>query len=451
MIIKSLGELQEADDRTLHFNPVGLGGRMRPEDAAEFQQHVVARHDLVQEAADGTRQSYEQLRTIYSYGVLCYDIFTIVSDHALLVFEQALRDRFIAYYHGSVTFVNPSSGSEQIAADRYEQVYEYASRHRNWKLRVGDGPETIAFNGMLFGLRHWARKVGLLRGQRNRGIERAISNLRDLVAHPTSYHLTTPVDAATTISDLAEIINYLWGSPTPGGRLYPAPVRRTTVALMWNTQRGEVRSAVVEEAASGHGGEPGDVEAEPDGWTYVLVRGVPHDWDLLHFDAKFETARYPSEWLWGPGSATDATAWLAGNQPPDDEVDILDRIFLVRYHSDLLDLPRSPDIAAGVTDDEKPGTWYLIRADSPTDAFSHLRQDLAGGHPPANTDGRCSVCPVEVVGSGTWQHAMDLLTAVGVTVRARAAPDLRVPSRMGWPRGNEIVGNGAWTIPHDEL
>jgi len=105
----------------------------------------------------------------------------------------------------------------------------------------------MAFNGMLFDLREWARKAGLLRGQRYRGIERAISNLRDCVAHPASYHLTTPFDAATTIGDLAEIINHLWGSETPGGQLYSAPVRRTIIVLMWNAESGEVRSGVVEQ------------------------------------------------------------------------------------------------------------------------------------------------------------------------------------------------------------
>jgi hypothetical protein len=179
----------------------------------------------------------------------------------------------------------------------------------------------------------------------------------------------------------------------------------------------------------------------------MLVRGVPNDWDLLHFDAKFETARYPSEWLWGPGSASDAIAWLAPEQPADDEVDILDRIFLLRYHGHLLDLPRSPDIAAGLPDNEKAGTWYLLRADSPTDAFSHQRQELAGGHPPVSPDGRCSDCPVEIIGWGTWHQAIDMLAVNGVTASPRAAPDVRVPSRMGWPRANKILGNGAWTIP----
>jgi len=451
VIIRSLAELRLPDDRTLHFNPHGLGGRMRPEDAAEFQQHLVASHDLVDTVADGTRQSFEQLRTIYAYGVLCYDVFTMVRDLALLVFEQALRDRFIDHYQGSVTFVEPRSGSEKtISADSYEQVYEFASRHRKWRLCVGDGPQTMVFNGMLFGLREWARQLGLLRGQRNRGIEKAISNLRDLVAHPTSYHLTTPVYAATTISDLAEIINHLWGSTTPGGRLYPAPVRRTTVALMWNPGHTEVSSAVIEEAARGIDHEASPPSGDSDCWTYVLVRGVPHDWDLLHFDAKFETARYPSEWLWGPGSAEDANTWLASNHPADDQVDILDRIFLLRYHDSLLDLPRNPDVAAGITEQEKCGIWYLIRADSPTDAFSHLRQDLAQGHPPVRSDGRCGACPVEVVGSGNWEQAMSLLADNGITPNRRAGPDVRVPSRMGLPRGTKIIGNGAWTIPAAE-
>jgi hypothetical protein len=60
MTIKSLSELQEADERTLPFSPMGLGGRMRPEDSAEFQQQVVARYKLDPAVAEGTRQSFDQ-------------------------------------------------------------------------------------------------------------------------------------------------------------------------------------------------------------------------------------------------------------------------------------------------------------------------------------------------------------------------------------------------------
>jgi hypothetical protein len=463
MIIKSLSELQEADERTLSFNPLGLGGRMRPEDSAEFQQQVIARYELVPAVAQGTRQSFDQVRRILGYGVLCYDIFTVVSDHALLVWEQALRDRFIEFHQGTVTFVDPQTGQvKELAGERYEQVHEFVSRNRAWKLKVGDGPEAMAFNGTLGGLREWARAMGFLRGQRNRAVEQAIARLRNHVAHPSDYHLDTPVDAANTISDLAEIINHLWGSPTPGGRLCPAPVQRTIVHLMWNEETSQVMSgiAAADQVPAGQEGDGADREQEgadrelhgdqeQDGWTHLLVRGVPHDWDLLHFDARYETARYPAEWLWGPGSGREAMAWLAGERPPGDEVDVLDRIFLLRYHAPLLYLPRNPDLAASVTDDEKPGTWYLIRADSPDAAFNHQRQVLAGGYGCARR-GPCPRCPVQTVGAGSWQEAMDLLAERGVPVSRRDVPDVRVPSRMGSPRCNGILGNGSWDIPEAE-
>ena len=450
--IEPLSELQKPDDRTLHFGPYGLGGTMRPEDSAEFQQRVVARHQLVPAVADGTRQTFEQLKTIYAYGVLCYDIFTVVHDHALLVFEQALRDRFIHFHRGAVTFAEPRTGREQqITADRYEQVLEFIAGHRRWQLRVGPGGGTVEFNGMLGGLWEWARRAGLVRGQRNRGTERALSNLRNFVAHPTSYHLITPADAANTIADLAEIINHLWGSATPGGRLYPAPTPRTTIALMWSKEGSEVRSVVM-------AGLPADLTAdedklsaedaaqEQDDWTYILVRGVANDWDLLHFDAQYETARFPSEWLWGPGSARDAIAWLRQNQPADDEVEILDRPFLIRFHDDLLYLPQSPGVAAGIPDDDRPGIWYLVRADSPLDAFNHLRQALAGGFG-CTTEERCPQCPVEIISAGSWHETMDSLASTGLTVGKREVPDVRVPSRMGGIRCNRILGSGSWDIP----
>jgi hypothetical protein len=459
MIIRSLPELQQADERTLAFGPLGLGGRMRPEDSAKFLQQVMARYELAPAVAEGTRQSFDQLREIFPYGLLCYDIFTLIIDRALLVFEQALRDRFIDFHHGTVTFIDPRTGQQrELTADRYEQVSEFVSRNRRLRLRVGAGPGTMPFNGMLAGLRDWARHTGLTQGQRNRAVEQAIGRLRNYAAHPSAYHLITPFDTANTLSDLAEIINHLWGSPTPGGRLYPAPVRRTIVELMWNPDTGEIMSGLatpgqplarrspvgVPEDRQDAAARPGD--EEKDDWRHILVRGVPGDWDLLDFDARYATGRYPAEWLWGPGSAEDAAAWLAREQPGDDEADALDRIFLLRYHASLLYLPRNPDQAASVAEEEKPGVWYLIRADSPDQAFSHQRQALAGGFG-CTVSGPCPRCPVHTVGSGSWQQAMDLLAELGVQARMIDVPDVRVPSRMEWPRCNRITGNGSWDIP----
>jgi hypothetical protein len=193
VIIKTLAELQEADERTLVFSPSGLGGRMRPEDAAEYQQQVIARHEISEAVAEGTRQAFEQLREICAYGVLCYPIYTIIADQGLLVFEQALRDRSIEFHKGTVTFIHSSTGQDQeVKAEKYEDVSAFLRSMDGKKalLRVGDGPETMRFNGMLTGLLAWARRLGMLRGQRNRFVEQAIRRLRNYAAHPSGYHLT---------------------------------------------------------------------------------------------------------------------------------------------------------------------------------------------------------------------------------------------------------------------
>lgn len=93
---------------------------------------------------------------------------------------------------------------------------------------------------------------------------RAITNLRDLVAHPTGYHLATPVDVARTLRDLAEIINHLWGAPTPGGRLYPAPIKREVVALAWDEGETQVHVGLASDLT---GEQPPD---KP--WRCAIVR-----------------------------------------------------------------------------------------------------------------------------------------------------------------------------------
>ena len=64
-----------------------------------------------------------------------------------------------------------------------------------------------------------------------------------------------------------------------------------------------------------------------------------------------------------------------------------------------------------MTDDKKPGTWYLIKADSPEHAFNHQRQVLAGGFGCAE-HGLCPRCPVQMIGAGPGQDAMSLLAAI---------------------------------------
>lgn len=220
--IKTLVQLQEPDSRTLAFTPQGLGVgvQMRAEDSARYQQECVAGLELAAAVADGTRQNFDHLRAAFAQGVLCYDIYTLVADHALLVIEQALRDRFLEWHQGTITFVDPAGVDRPKSVTDYEDVMKAIGKARTrvdgkykaWKLRVGP-TKTISFTGMLTDLYAWARGVGLLRGHRNRGKEKALTRLRNLVAHPNGYHLHGPVETVRTLSDVAEIINRLWVCP----------------------------------------------------------------------------------------------------------------------------------------------------------------------------------------------------------------------------------------------
>ena len=71
--------------------------------------------------------------------------------------------------------------------------------------------------------------------------------------------------------------------------------------------------------------------------------------------------------------------WFEQEQPEADEVQILDRPFLIQHCGNRLYLPRRPDVAAGLEDAERSGVWYFVRADDSTDAFGHVRRVVAGG------------------------------------------------------------------------
>ncbi|MET8197415.1 hypothetical protein ABZU22_26770 [Micromonospora sp. NPDC005222] len=409
MQIKSLEQLQEADERTQRFTPGGLSldKVLTPESAAQFQQELVAGLDLVPDVAAGTRQSFDRLRTIYAYGVLCYDIFTIVDSHALLVIEHALRDRFLEFYTGTVTFVRTSDQREfRVEATSYEPIMGFlrTSAGKKSRLRVGAGPATVQFNGMLDGLHRWARAAGLLRGQRNRGHERASMQLRNFVAHPTSAHLLMPVNCVRTLRDLAEFINQLWGHPTPGGRLYSAPSERNIVVVAWDKQGG-TQTFLAEHL--GGGPQEGD-----DKLRCVILRGRfrpgIHEMDpgLAHFDSRFENTLFPTDYLWGPGTLADASDWYARHQPQPDEVDHLDRVFAIRYDDGQLYRPMRIDVAAGLEPEDRAGLWRLVRADHPDDALGHTH-NLITGDLGCTSEGECPTCYASGLAAGPWHHVID--------------------------------------------
>jgi hypothetical protein len=429
MDVRSLEELREADERTLRFTSCGFdtGGMLRPEDAAVYQQEVISCAELVPAVAEGTRNTFERLRLLHSYGVLAYDMFTAADDLAHLVIEQALRDRFVEFHDGRVPFEDACGEVHEVPAVSFDVLYEQIHaedrlrKPQRWRLRLRRTGDLIYFDGMLDSLMRWARREGLLRGQRNRHLEPVLRKIRNYVAHGEGHHLVMPVDSARTISDAAETINQLWGSSTPGGRLYPAPVRREIQTVAWNTG-GSVMSGLAS--------LPPDPQFAD--WTCVVVRAVLHDDGLARFDALYETTTYPCDLLWGPGSWDDAAAWLKQAQPASDEVDVLDRLFLIQHHEGRIYLPRSLDVAAGLTGDERHGMWYFIRADFPSDAIGHARALIAGQC--LSQDGPCPRCAADTVAVGTWQEMTDLVVIAGLPVKPRRPQDIKVPSIRAWPR-----------------
>lgn len=441
MEFKSWDRLREPDQRALHFTPWGLGAPMQPEANAEYLQKVLATLDLAPQVAEGTQRSFDRLRGMVPYGILNYEIFTAVADLALLTIEQALRDRFLDYHRGTVMFVDPTGADREFPVTGYDDVCRLAQKKGKangkaiaaakkastpipslWELRVAGG--SMRFDGMLASLREWARRLGLLRGQRNRGIEGALTKLRNFVAHPGGYNLGTPVDALSMLSDLAEIINQLWGQRTPGGRLYPAPVHRDVTAFAW--RGGDFFSMLAENVQHAT-----DLD---EGYQYAIVRAVAagprSDLHLPQFDPLFETTSYPVDLLWGPGTRAQAAAWLETNRPEPDEFDHLDRLVALRADGGQLSMPMRPEVAAGLSAEEQRGRWYLVRADFPSDAFTHAR-NLESGAPGCATDGPCRTCHAETVAIGTFAETVATLGLEPIT-----PPDLRGP--FAGPRSTPV-------------
>jgi hypothetical protein len=458
--IRSLDDLREVDERTLSFSPFGLGGKMAAQDAARFQQEAVSHPELAPSVPQRVRDCINRLRVTHAYGVLCYDFFTIAHDQAQLALEFALRERFVELQGGTAHFRDAAGNVHEIATSPFKDLQAEVRRREDdeWRLTVRRTGGSIRFDGMLDSLLRWAREEGLLRGQMNRARGRVVRDMRDHVAHGAGDHLLMPVNSARAISDVVETVNQLWGAATPGGRLYPAPVRREVQLVGWSP-RGDIMVGVTgpypgerppdPEAAAGPVQVSVPGEGPADDWTWVLVRAVPHDEGLMRFDSLFEVTEYPCEMLWGPGNATDAAIWAARERPMGDTVEVLDRLFLVQYHGDRLYLPRRPEIALGLPDSERAGTWSLLRADNPTAAFAHARNVVMGGTG-CSRRGSCQQCAAETLRRGAWREVADTLAAQCPQCQPVTVPDARVTSAFRWPRYQQILGQGSWTLG-DEL
>lgn len=435
--MKTPADLAVPDPRTLAFMPLGLGAgiSLTPEASVAYWEEVVGRLIIADDVADGTRSSFEDLKTAFLYGVFCYELFTLVHDRALFVFEQALRDRFVEWHGGTVEFVVAG----EVVAVRvvsYRDVVDFIQGARGrctpvpkLLVRAATGNTRLRFNGTLGGLMAWAREVRLLAGQRTRFVEDILAQMRNDIAHPSGYHLYMPVDVTRTLSDLAEIINHLWGHRTPGGRLYPEPICRETVVIAWN------RESSVSWSLAGTLGELGWNEYTHFALVQAACSDARVDPDLPRYDSIYEAVNYPTDYLWGPGPRAGALEWLLAHPPISDAANTFDRIFAIRVHDGRLYLPMRPEVAGAQRGPGRLGHWHLVAADTPTNAFSHVRS-LYTPDAACTRHAVCSNCYAEHRAEGDLAR---ILAAVPALTEAQLPPDFFVPGVGGGVRSIELT------------
>jgi hypothetical protein len=377
-----LRELQAPDQLSLHFNPIGLGSALAPEDAAEHQARTIAGARLADVVPEPLRENFERARKLHLHGVLEYEFFTAAADYALLVLEGALRLRFLSYYEYRIP-ISRGGQSEILEVADFEPIL----KAKNTRLRLGEGEQPLP--RYLRGLLEWARTERLLPGRETRIVDGALAELRNYAAHPIDRTIGDPVESARMLRDLAEYINCLWGVRAEDGRLFGGPMRRRA--------RVAAVSPDGSEAAQMEFSHVPTLPIVERRWTFAVFLAVDREELILPFrgfayQEGFQATLYPCERLW-VGKWEELIARIEAGEflTYEDHVEHRDRLFLVRIGEKGPDLARSPQdlLALG---DPPDGAWLALVADTPHEAFAHVRD-----HEPRS--GRsCPSCFVEIAG-----------------------------------------------------
>lgn len=430
MDLLTLSQMRDPDPRTLTFGPLGISasGRLSPEDALGFEQNSISSANLASNVPDGVHLSFERLRLLHTYGLLCYDLFTVVDDLSWVVLEQALRERFIEFYDGRIPLTN-KSGESTLKVGGFSEFNEAFRRggtyaKGGWMLRPRSGLPIINVPLTLGPLLRWARTEGLLHGQRNRVRESGLlEEIRNSFAHGDGFKIVSPGHSSSAIHEVAELINKLWGHLTTGGRLYPSPLRREAMIVGWCDDAIGPKLVTMRPESLTTFDEPGL-------WTFIVVRGDPYD-DLMSFDTEFERTRHPADLLWGPGNAHDTASWLASAKPEGDTVEHLDRLFAVRVHDRKVYLPRRIDLVESLPSEGREGVWHVVRADQPTDALGHVRHLTSGieCRPAQSTRGGCAA---EDVSCGSYESIFEWLRTYLPDLEVHPYNNVAVPPRWSY-------------------
>jgi hypothetical protein len=393
---ESFEDLLRPDELTLRFTPLGFATGslvMRPEGSLRHLQESIGAAHLADEVPEDVWQSFDRLRKLYLYGVLDYDLFTLAEDLAHLMLEATFRVRFVSYYDSRVPILVKGAQATLLASS-FDAVREAVKR--GWRLDVNGAPAFLPLD--LTRLFVWARRERLLPGQRSMVLDDIMADRRNAAAHPVNYTVGMPVGVGRTLSHVAEIINKLWGVDTPGGRL---SLDRRYVFPQAIALAPDGRSSV--EFPSLLSVREDDPKFRD--WIYTIYLASP-DEGLVRVGGNgpkathrpgFETTMFPCELLWGPGPRDELIPQLDRFEDESlcDDLEYLDRVFVIRIDGDRPDDARSPkQFYASL---EKTGVWHVVRADHPLDAWCHVRDhlDRPVGEP---ADGRCPDCPVTELG-----------------------------------------------------
>jgi hypothetical protein len=413
------------------FTPLGLGitRMLKPEAAVEYHQRTVD-VELAPEVLESTRKSFERLQQTHIAGILNYELFSVAEGYSLLVLEQAFAERFVAYYDGRIPLIDKKGKSGSLEDVRiFNQVYDALNKggshsRGRWKVLSLKHPSAeVEFSGTFRSLFDWARHEDLLHGQRFRRMEDALVNIRNRAAHPTTYTKNAPTDSADSIRLVAEIINRIWGFRSPGGRIWPAPGKQQIILPCWDPETDTISSNRSDDL---------HLWENRKNWQFIAVLAFDHDESVWYFDSDYESTALPARYLWGPGGWQEALDWLASAQVEAEEIDYLDRRFVVQVPAGERELPRNVSQFAGLPKDARGGRWLLLKADFPADAAVHGRA-IANEADRHARSGVCKACCVEVEADGDWAAVLAATEQLGLEITPQPPRAIRVPSdRFRW-------------------
>lgn len=425
MEVQTLRQLRTVDPRVQRFTPLGLSmglGILSPEAAAKYVQTSVAAYDLVDDVPEDVRGNYERIRTIHSYGVLCYDLFTVAEDQCFFLLDQALGDRFVSYYAGRIPVIG--NGTEEIVeVARFRELRRLFAKgvkrpRDGWHVASRNGKRPVRLSVNLQFLLTWAWEEGLLPVQQSRRITGALANLRNYAAHWEGRRLVMPPHSARAIEQIAEIINRLWGHDTVGGSLFPAPLQREPLIVSWQAE---------EKITSVHRPLYQALRPEEATWPSIVVLGVPHDEGLMQFDSQFERTVFPAEYLYGPRPLQESFSWVAAHPGLGGQVKYLDRLFAVRSEGQQVDRVRTPAVMYGLPPHAREGMWHITQADHPVAAWSHAVAVVRHEHT-CVLGAYCEDGGVTPLAHGTWSDGVACALTLIPNLKPVAPPEARVPA-----------------------